>query len=262
MTPTTDAANALPTIAAREVPLTRPLHWLALGWRDLRRSGWPSLVHGLIVALGGLLILALATRHWQLLPGAFSAFLLVGPLLATGLYALSRRLEQGERAGFGEVLAAWRCGCRPFVLMGLMLVAFGTVWVVLSATLFHFFVTEPITGTHAFLRYAVAQPDHLFVLWTVLGGLVAAVVFAATVVSLPLMLDRRVPFDVSLRASVDAVTANPAPMGLWALLIMAAVGLSMATLMLGFVVAIPVIGHATWHAYRDTLDPGDIPVRT
>lgn len=262
MTPTTDAANALPTIAAREVPLTRPLHWLALGWRDLRRSGWPSLVHGLIVALGGLLILALATRHWQLLPGAFSAFLLVGPLLATGLYALSRRLEQGERAGFGEVLAAWRCGCRPFVLMGLMLVAFATVWVALSATLFHFFVMEEVDDARAFLRYAVGQPDHLFMLWTVLGGLVAALVFALTVVSLPLMLDRRIPFDASLRASINTVAENPLPMAVWAVLIMVATGLSMATLMVGFVLSIPVIGHASWHAYRDTLDPGDIPVRT
>jgi len=249
-------------VAVRSIPAARPLQWLALGWRDLRRAGLASLIHGVIVALGGLLALMLAMRHWQLLPGVFSGFLLVGPILATGLYALSRRLDQGERAGFRDVLAAWRCGCRPFVLMGLMLVAFGTVWVALSATLFHFFVTADVTDTRAFLRYAVGQPDHLFVLWTVLGGLVAALVFALTVVSLPLMLDRRIPFDASLRASVNAVAENPVPMAVWAVLIMVATGLSMATFMAGFVLSIPVIGHATWHAYRDTLDPGDIPVRT
>lgn len=254
--------DSSPPIVVRSIPATRPLHWLVLGWRDMRRAGLPSLIHGVIVALGGVLALMLAMRHWQLLPGLLSGFLLVGPILATGLYALSRRLDEGERAGFGDVLAAWRCGCRPFVLMGLMLVAFGTIWVALSATLFHFFVTEDVDDTRAFLRYAVGQPDHLFVLWTVLGGLVAALVFALTVVSLPLMLDRRIPFDDSLRASISTVAENPVPMALWAVVIMVATGLSMATFMVGFVLSIPVIGHATWHAYRDTLDPGDIPVRT
>ncbi len=262
MTPTPDSPPDAPPVAVRSIPATRPLHWLALGWRDMRRAGMPSLIHGVIVALGGLLALALAERHWQLLPGVLSGFLLVGPILATGLYALSRRLDEGERAGFGDVLAAWRCGCRSFVLMGLMLVAFATVWVALSATLFHFFVMEEVDDARAFLRYAVVQPDHLFMLWTILGGLVAALVFALTVVSLPLMLDRRIPFDASLRASIHTVAENPLPMAVWAVLIMVATGLSMATLMVGFVLSIPVIGHATWHAYRDTLDPGDIPVRT
>ena len=247
--------------AVRRIEVLRPLHWLGAGWRDLRRAGLPSLTHGLFVACGGLLVLALAARHWYLLPGAITGFVLVGPILATGLYALSRHLESHAGAGWTPVLAAWRCGCRPFVLLGLLLVAAGTLWVMISAALFSVFVAAPIDDVHGFLRYVVTQPGHLFVLWTTLGGLVAALVFASTVVSAPLLLDRRIHFLAALTTSVRAVGENPTAMALWAAIILLATVLSMATAMLGFALAVPVIGHATWHAYRDVVDPAGLASR-
>ena len=80
--------------------------WLRLGWRDFRQAGWPSLMHGLIVFGMSVIIVQIALLFWPLLPGAVSGFLVVGPVLATGLYALSQRLEQERPARFRDAFAA------------------------------------------------------------------------------------------------------------------------------------------------------------
>lgn len=220
------------------------------------------MLHGLVVALGGIAIVLVANGHWALLSGALSGFLLVGPILATGLYELSRLLARGEQPTLADALHAWRRGTRPLVWLGVWLGIAGTLWVAFSAVMFTLFVRVPITGVASFLRYAVAgQGDFLFLLWLVLGGLGASLVFAATVVSPPLLLGRVIDVRGAILTSVRAVGENPATMALWALIIMLACVLSMATLMLGFIVAIPVLGHATWHAYRDLVDTSSVPLR-
>jgi len=246
----------------RNVPVLRPFAWIAAGCRDLAHTPAPSLVHGFLVAAGGWVIAALALAWWPLLPGAFSGFVLVGPILATGLYELSRRRERGEPADFATVLAAWRRGTRPLVWLGLGLAICGTAWVLVSAVLIALFVTAPITSSEAFVRHVVlSQGSNLFPVWMMLGALGASLVFAATVVSAPLLLDRDTDLLTAVWTSVRAVGENPVAMGVWATLIMLATALSMATAMLGFVVTIPVIGHATWHAYRETVDAGGLPAR-
>jgi len=246
----------------RTIGFTRPLRWLELGWRDFTRARWPSGFHGLVVATGGLSIIALALLVPSLSPGAFTGFVLVGPILATGLYDISRRLAAGQTPHLGQVIRAWRRGTRPLVWLGVLLTLAGTLWVLASAILFGLFVHVPIHSPLAFLRFAVAQQNNLlFTLWLVLGGLGAAVVFAATAVSVPMLLDRDVSIRSALLTSVRAVGDNPAAMGLWAVIIMLGTVISMATAMLGFVVVVPVIGHATWHAYRDLVDAAALPER-
>lgn len=246
----------------RHVPASRPLQWLALGWRDFLRAPVASGAHGLLVAVGGIAILALALRFLPLLPGAFSGFVLIGPVLATGLYEISRRQGRGERPTLAHVAGAWRRGTRPLVWLGLLLLAAGTAWVLVSSLLFGLFVHQSIDGPVAFLRYAVVQQGWLpFLLWIILGGLGSALVFALTAVSPPLLLERDVPLRPALLASVRAVGDNPVTMAVWAALIMVATALSIATAMIGFIVTIPVIGHATWHAYRELIDADRLPLR-
>ncbi len=254
------AAQALPGV--RTIALTQPLQWLRRGWHDLHACFGPSLLHGVIVALGGLTVVTLTLQATALMPGAFSGFLLIGPILCTGLYELSRRRAAGERPRLAHAIQAWRRGTRPLVALGLLLFAAATAWVLVSALLFKLFVPVPLDSPLRFLRYAVVgQGGWLFFLWLVAGGLGAALVFSLTVVSAPLLLDRQVSLRTALLASVRAVGDNPAPMALWAVLIMLATAASMATLMVGFVFAVPVIGHATWHAYRDVLDVERLPPR-
>jgi uncharacterized membrane protein len=249
--------------AVKTVPVSQPLAWLARGWADMCSATGPSLLHGVLVALGGIAILALTARYSSvLLPGAFSGFVIVGPILATGLYELSRVREHGGQPGFADVLAAWRRGTRPLVWLGVLLFLAGTLWVLMSAVIFKLFVRVPIADPLSFLRYAVGtQGNLLFSLWTILGGLGAALVFAATVVSAPLLLDRHIELRDAVYASIRAVGENPSAMAFWAALIMLATALSVATLSIGFVLAVPVIGHATWHAYRDLLDTRTLPAR-
>jgi uncharacterized membrane protein len=248
--------------AIRSVPVLRPFAWVALGVRDLRRAPWPSLFHGWLVVVGGWIIAALALKWWPLLPGAFSGFVLVGPILCTGLYELSRRVERGDRACIDDVIAAWRRGTQPLVWLGLGLAVAGTAWVLVSAVLVAIFVKAPITGGPAFLRHVVfSEGSNLYAIWVLSGGAGASLVFAATVVSAPFLLDRDTDLSTAVWASIRAVGENPVAMGIWATIIMVATALSMATAMLGFLVTIPVIGHATWHAYRETVDARGIPAR-
>lgn len=250
---------ALPPV--REVMPGAVLRWLRLGWRDFREAGWPSLMHGVIVTAMSLVIIEIALLFWPLLPGAVSGFLVVGPILATGLYALSRRQEQGQPSGWRDVLNAWRCGSRCLFRFGLLLVLGATAWVLLSMALFHYFIDIEISGPVDFLHYVVTQDDGVFLLWAILAGLVAAVSFAVSVVSVPLLVDRDVTTPLALKTSTQAVARNPITMAAWALFILAAATLSVATFMLGFIVVYPVLGHASWHVYRDLVDSGQLAPR-
>ncbi|MGD2076133.1 MAG: DUF2189 domain-containing protein [Gammaproteobacteria bacterium] len=238
------------------------LRWIRLGWTDLRRAGWPSLLHGLLVTVASLLIVEIALLFWPLLPGAVSGFLVVGPMLATGLYALSRRLEHGQRPRLRDALDAWRQGSRCLFRFGLLLVLTATLWVAISVLLFQFFIDADIERPLDFLRYVVTQGDYAFLEWTVLAGLVTGLVFALTVVSVPLLVDRDVKTKVALVTSLRAVGENPGTMLGWALFLLAATSLSIATLMLGFLVLYPLMGHASWHAYRDLVDVSELPPRS
>jgi uncharacterized membrane protein len=245
------------------VALSRPFAWLSAGMRDLALAPGPSLLHGLVVAVAGIAILAISVHAWPLLPGAFSGFVLIAPILATGLYELSRRIEMRDEPTLAHVVDAWRRGTRPLVWLGLGLALAATLWVLVSAVLVALFVHAPITGLREFLRLVVVgEGSNLFPLWLTLGGVGAAVVFAATVVSVPLLLDREIGLGAALATSVRAVGENPVTMALWAAIIMLLTFLSMATFMLGFAITIPVIGHATWHAYRDVVDASALPRRT
>ena len=246
----------------REVPVGRPLRWLMQGWRDFTLAPLPSALHGFLLAMGGLTILFLAQSHLYLLSGAFSSFLLVAPVLLTGLYELSRRLALGEAPTLIEALGAWRCSCGSLFGFGLLLAVVATFWLLISMVLIALFVHAPITGLESFIRYVVlSQDSNLFTVWMALGGVLAALVFAGTVVSVPFLLDRDVSLLTAILTSVQVVAANPLAMALWAAMIMVLTLLGMATLFIGLVLVIPVLGHATWHAYADLVDASDLPSR-
>lgn len=256
-----DVTTAAP-LPVRLVTIARPWAWLAAGWRDFVRSPLAGLVHGGFVAIGGWVVVLVSFRYGWLAPGAFSGFVILGPILATGLYEISRLLNRGQPAGLGDAVAAWRRGTQPLVRMGILLAVLGTLWVLASALLFSLFAPAPLRGPLEFLRYAaVEQGELLFTLWAILGGMGVAVVFALTAVSPPLLLGRRVGFRQALLTSVRAVGENPGPMMLWALIILVATSASILTGMLGFLVSVPVLGHASWHAYRDLVDADGVPLR-
>ncbi len=229
---------------------------------DVAAAPGPTLMHGALAVAGGILVLALAGVWPALLPGGLSVFVLVAPILATGLYELARQHEAGRQGQFADVWAAWRRGAPPLVQLGLLLALAALAWVGFSALVFGLFIRVPITEPEALLRYVVlGQGDQLFVLWTLLGGLGAATVFAVTAVSVPLLLERRIGLRRAILTSVRAVGDNPLVMGLWAALILVASLVGIATAMLGFIFVVPVAGCATWHLYRALVDADYLPLR-
>ena len=246
------------SFGVRQIPALRPLGWLARGWRDLMRCPLPGLLHGLALALFGALLIFVAHDRFWLLSGAFTGFLLVAPLLATGLYAVSRALERGQRADLSVALSIWKPernkGSGRLVVFGLLLAFAGTGWVLTSASLITGFAPGPIRGPVDFLRLVVLN-DHsmLFEVWLALGALMAAPVFASSVVALPLLLDRQVGVLAAVLTSWRVVQAHPLPMALWAGLLMGLTVLGMATGLVGLVVVVPWLAHASWHCYRDTV---------
>ena len=234
------------------VPPLQPLRWLLRGWADLMRAPLPGLLHGLAAALFGAVLVAVARDRFWLLAGAFSGFLLVAPLVATGLYAVSRALEHGRSAGLGRALDAWRPRDSRLVRFGLLLALAGTGWVLTSASLITAFAGAPVHSPADFLRVVVlSETNHVFEAWVVLGSVLAAPMFASSVVAIPMLLDRPHGVLTAVATSVGAALMNPLAMALWATLILALTLLGMATLMLGLVVVVPWLAHASWHAYRD-----------
>ena len=264
-------APTLPSV--RTISPLRPVAWLGLAWRDMVRIGWVSIAHGLALALFGAAIVAIAHQKFWLLAGALSGFLVIAPVLATSLYALSRALERKEQADFRVVLKTWLNWQNShfnkwgndywcMVQFGALLALAATGWVLTSAALITLLAPQPILGPMDFVRHVVmAQDGWLFEGWLALGGIMAAPLFASSVVSMPLLLDRRVTLFQAVLTSWQTVLVNPIPMALWAAIIMALTLLGLGTLLLGLVVVIPLLGHASWHAYRDLVDPSNLPMR-
>jgi uncharacterized membrane protein len=230
------------------ITLAHPWRWLKLGARDLMRAPWPGLSHGLTLALFGALVFGLLHERFWALAGAFSGFLLVAPVLATGLYAVSRALERGEDATAAHtmdvaMLAWWPRGAQARRLMrfGALLALAGTGWVLTSASFVTGFTPQRVDTPADFLRHVVlAERGWVFEAWVLLGGALAAPVFASSAVAIPMLLDRPV-----------RVLDAPGPMALWAFIVMALTALGMATLLIGLIVVVPLLAHASWHAYRD-----------
>jgi uncharacterized membrane protein len=251
----------------------QPLVWLVLAWRDMARCGWVSFAHGLVLAVGGGVIAAIAHQRFWLLAGALSGFMVIAPVLATSLYALSRALERNEVANFSVVLKTWlnwqgshinKWGNDYWCMFqfGALLALAATGWVITSAALITLLAPVPITGPIAFVRHVVlAKEGWLFEIWLAVGGVLAAPMFASSVIAMPLLLDRRVTLMQAVQTSWQVVLANPIPMAFWAAVIMVFTLLGLGSLMLGLIAIIPMLGHASWYAYRDLVDASMLPLR-
>lgn len=262
-----------PPITVRTIEIYQPMRWLALAWRDVARCGWVSFAHGLALCVFGLVLLSLARDRFWLLAGAFSGFLVVAPVLATGLYALSRAVERGEPTSLRLVLQTWLSWRRHgrsadgkdwrLVRFGLLLGLAGTGWVLTSAALITLMSPTTIAKPLDFLRFVVlARDNYLFEAWLALGGLMAAPIFASSAIALPLLLDRRVTVLRAVVTSWQTVLTNPVPMAWWAFLIMGFTLLGLLSVLLGLIAVVPMLGHASWHAYRDLVDASALPERT
>jgi uncharacterized membrane protein len=240
--------------AIRRVDVGRPFAWLALGWRDLRANAPASLSYGVLIAALGWLIWWIAGSAPQPLTASVTVFFLLAPLLAAGLYEISRRAELGLATGFGQSLQAWRRSGGALAPFGVELVILAIFWERLSAILFALTYGGHAPDVQAFFRDAFLSGNYpLFAFAYVgVGAVFALIVFVVSAVSIPMLLDRNGDFYTAMATSFLAVSRNFAPMLVWAVLIVALMAVGFATMLVGLVVIFPLLGHATWHAYRET----------
>ncbi len=230
-------------IPCRKLSIGKPLRWLKLGWQDFKHTPWHSLAYGLIFVFFGWLLLYLAWAHENiaLIVSLLFGFLIMGPVLCFGLYDNSHQLEKQRNStfrhqrkkAFHEMKHE-----RLIAMMMSMLVVF--LVIVLSIMV----GIEPLFGPDPG-SYAVAY----LLLAMIFGGLA----FSASAFSLPMILHKNADGATAILSSINAVLRNKRVLALWALLIFLLTAAGIATALIGLTVTTPVIGYATWHAYRETI---------
>lgn len=248
----THAVPPVPVPRVRRVGLAAPVEWLRLGARDLRRSLRPSLAVGGAVAAAGWLLVAVGWRIPHLVPALLGGFLLVAPFAAVLVYGYTRQLDHGDAPDPAAARRAWRANAQSIALFGLMLFLAFLAWERVAAVLFALFYQGEPWRLSTLLSSLVLSGAHvpLLAAFATAGFLLAAAVFALSVVSVPMLLDRPVDVVTACIASVQCCLRNPLPMLLWALLIALVTWIGLLTFLAGLVVAFPWLAHASWHAYR------------
>lgn len=251
---TSQSTEAMPFVApCRTLELTAPFRWLRLGWNDILRAPRLSLTYGTVLMALSMLIAAFTWRYGMmaLYLGLASGFVFIGPVLAVGLYSISRQLGKGLDPVMGYCLREGWHHIRELLVLGIVLLVVLLVWARAAATVHVFFPDEPNPPIEHLLTFLGVG--------SVVGAVFAVIVFSASALSLPMILDRKVDAITACVTSVNAVLHNKKPMLLWALLIFLSVLLGFATACIGFAVLMPLIGHATWHAYQETIDAAAWP---
>lgn len=240
--------------AVRKVQALAPLRWLALGSEDFRRTGFRAATYGGLFALMGWLIELVYATRWQLTMGLTAGFFLIGPFVCAGIYELSRQRARGEPISLPASIVCWRRNTGGIAFFAAIVTFSMIIWARVSVVLFALFSTTDFPDLKGVVLQIVTLSNVEFILvWGGVGLAFAMLVFALSVVSVPLMLDRQTDTMMAIFSSVRALLANPAAMVLWALLIVLLIGGSLLISFALLIVTAPLVGHATWHAYQDLI---------
>ena len=244
----------LPFVApCRKLSPKAPFNWLSLGWRDMRIALLPSLSYGIaLMFLSGIIVLT----TWKfgtlaLYLGLASGFVFLGPLLAMGLYSTSREIEANDHPSLRSTWREGRSHLRDMLVIGICLLVVMLVWGRAATIMNVFRPSISPSGWRDLLPYLG--------IGSAVGAFFCAIVFSVSAFSLPMLVDRRVDGVTAVISSINATLRNKMAMIVWAALIGLAVLIGFATFLTGFVIVLPLIGHATWHAYRETIDASAWP---
>lgn len=252
MAPTHATANALSGLPeVRRVSVLQPLVWIRLALGDLLANPLASLFYGACIASMGFLLFFYTRQEVKYIAALTSGFLLAGPFVAIGLYDISRRIERGQPVELGATAIAWHENANQLALFGIVLGLIMLVWTGAALTIFAAFYGAESPTLRQFIADVLALKHTAFiVVYSAIGSLFAVMVFALSAVSIPMLLDRRCDAFTAMRTSLLAVARNTPAMALWGLLITALTLAGLWSFYLGLIVTMPIVGHASWHAYR------------
>ena len=246
---------ALPFVApCKQLSVVAPFRWLRLGFEDFRRALPQSAAYGAFMALATAAVSIAAWRYgsFVLVFAMLSGFVFLAPLTCIGLYAISAQLERGQPVSFQRTLrAGFRRHIGNELIFALVLLVIFLVWARAGAMVTVFFPMRAHPELADLVPYLAVG--------TAVGAVFATVTFSASAFSLPMIMHRRVDTVTAVVTSINAVLRNKLVMMIWLVLIVGGILLGVATAFIGLVVIFPVIGHAAWHGYLETIDPSAFP---
>lgn len=250
LTGTPGEPAARPPIVLNPLSFAEPLRWLAKGWRDFLRCPGIGLFYGGCFMVMGWALLKVYEAAPAYVMALSAGFLLMGPFLCLGLYRASQRLEQGEKPDFGDSLLAWDTRTGQLAIFGFVLLVLEMLWG--RATLVIFAVSFDGMPDLKGSLLALLDPQNIgfIVAWLGVGALFAGLIFAVSVISIPMILHRQTDAITAGLTSMRLFFTQTAVMIFWGVLITLLVVLALLPWFAGLLVVGPVLGHATWHAYR------------
>lgn len=255
----TGSIGGLPKgIAIRDVTSDQSGKWLEAGWRDFKRTPAIGLAYGGLCVIAGYLILLSLFQSGQpyLTLPLGAGFMLLAPVIAVGLYETSRRLEMGENVTLWHSLNGFRRNPGQLGAIGVVLMLFFLAWTRIAMLLFALFYNGSVPSLDVLVWETFFSRDAItfLITGTILGGVLAMMVFAITVVSIPLLVDRDIDVITALIISVAAFRKNWRVLTGWAAMIAVMAACGMVVFLLGLAVMMPLLGYSSWHAYRGLID--------
>ncbi len=253
--PDTAAAEAPPAPTAFDIPLRRlsfgdPLVWFRQGWRDFRRAPVVGLFYGACFVVMGWALLSVYEHAPAYVLALSAGFLLMGPFLCMGLYRVSQQLERGEPVSFAGSLLAWNTRTGTLAIFGFVLLVLEMLWGRAALVVFAVSFDGMPDFKGSLLMLLDAEHLGFIVTYLAVGAVFAGLIYSISVVSIPMILDRPVDAITAGLTSLRLVLTQTPVMLWWGALITLSVVLAMLPGFLGLLVVGPVIGHASWHAYR------------
>ena len=235
-----------------DLPLFSALSWLQKGLQDLRDSHFAGTFYGLVFVIFGYTLTSVYANFWKATMGLTAGFFLLGPIVCTGLYELSRQVESGEDTSLFKSMKAWLPNWKSIVFFAVMLTFLMIIWARVSIVLFALFADQEYPHLKSlFSQIASAKNLEFLMVWACVGAVFASLAFAISVVSVPMLIDRSSDTLTAVFTSANALWNNTLVCIFWAACIVVLIGFALVFFKPLLIFTAPWVGHATWHAYRD-----------
>jgi uncharacterized membrane protein len=250
-------SNELPFVApCNKLKMDAPMRWLRLSWNDIKTAPKQSLLYGFIIVMLSYIVSLMVWAYGGLglLVSLLSGFVFLGPILAIGLYSISCQIQAGMKPQLGYCLREGKRHLSNELVFAVILSVVFLIWARAASMIHVFFPSEANADWTQFVIFLSVG--------TLVGGVFSAIIFCFSAFSLPMIMDRKVDVITAVITSINAVLRNRTVLYLWACMIVVIVIIGFATAFIGFIVLMPLVGHATWHAYKETINADDWPKHT
>jgi uncharacterized membrane protein len=239
-----------------ELSVLSPVTWLRMGFVDMRRTHYAGVFYGLVFVLLGYALSHVYANYWKATMGLTASFFLLGPIVCTGIYDLSRQVEKNEALSLQKSMSAWLPNWKMMGFFAIILTFLMIVWARVSIVMFALFADHEYPHMQSLMsQIASLKNIEFLIVWTGVGALFASLAFAISVVSVPMLLDRSTDTLEAIFTSANALWNNTLVCWVWAMLIVCLIGTALVFFKPLLIITAPWVGHATWHAYRALVVP-------